>query len=85
MNKTRHELNNIFSHVLKREEMASLSAPEAYATPDDQGNFGFCTRFALAKTVANGFMDKKFDPYQKLDFVQKDISSILVNCDQVKI
>ena len=63
--------------------MSSLSPPEAYASPDDQGNLGFCSRFALAKTISNGFMDKKFDPYQRLDFVQRDISSILVNLDQV--
>ena len=61
---------------------SSALPPEANAAPDDQGNLGFCSRFALAKTVANGFMNKKFHPTQ-LDFVQNEISSILVNLDQV--
>ena len=71
--------------MLKKGEMALLSPPEAYAAPDDQGNLGFCSRFALSKTVANGFMDKKFEPYQQLDFVQRDISNIIVNLDKVKL
>ena len=68
--------------------MASTSSsidnpPEANAAPDNQGNLGFCSRFALAKTVGNGFMDKKFGPFQQLDFLQSDISTALVNIDKV--
>ena len=70
--------------------MASASSsfdgpPEGNAAPDDQGQMGFCTRFALAKSVGNGFMDKKFKPFrhQQLDFVQRDISTALVNADKV--
>ena len=70
--------------------MASASSsfdgpPEANAAPDNQGYLGFCTRFALAKSVGNGFMEKKFTPFrhQQLDFVQSDISTALVNADKV--
>ena len=57
--------------------------PEANAAPDNQGNLGFCSRFALAKGVGNGFMDKKFKPFQQLDFLQSDLSTALVNIDKV--
>ena len=63
--------------------MALLSPPEENAAPDDQGDLGFCSRFALAKTVGNGFMEKKFSPFQQLDFLQSDISTALVNIDKV--
>ena len=58
--------------------MASRS-PGGYASPDDQGNLGLCTRFSLAKAVSNGFMDKDFVPRQELDFHQTTISTLLVN------
>ncbi len=64
--------------------MASLSPPQENAAPDDQGDLGFCSRFSLAKTVGNGFMDKKFNPFQQLDFRQRDISTALVNNDKVQ-
>ena len=68
--------------------MASASSsfdgpPEANAAPDNQGNLGFCSRFALAKSVGNGFMDKNFRPFEQLDFLQSDISTALVNVDKV--
>ena len=71
--------------------MASASAspastkrpPGGMAAPDDQGNLGFCSRFALGKAVANGFMVRKFDLHQQLDFDQRDISNLIVNTDEV--
>ena len=66
--------------------MASLHPPQENAAPDDQGDLGFCSRFALAKTIGNGFMNKKFQPFQhqQLDFRQRDISTALVNNDKVQ-
>ena len=63
---------------------APLGPPGGLAVPDDQGNLGFCSRFALGKAIANGFMVRKFDPHQQLDFVQRDISNAIVNTDEVK-
>ena len=51
----------------------------ALAQPDNQGNSGFCSRFALANAVANGFMERKFWPEKQLDFVQREIIMALVN------
>ena len=59
----------------------SKGPPGGLATPDDQGNLGFCSRFALGKAIGNGFMVRKFDPYQQLDFVQRDIATAIVNAD----
>ena len=64
--------------ILCQISMASRS-PGGYASPDDQGNLGLCTRFSLAKAVSNGFMDKDFVPGQELDFHQTTISTLLVN------
>ena len=57
--------------------------PGGLAAPDDQGNLGFCSRFALGKAIGNGFMVRKFDPYQQLDFDQSHISNAIVNTDEV--
>ena len=59
--------------------------PGRLAAPDDQGNLGFCSRFALGKGIVNGFMVRKFDPYHQLDFVQRDIATAIVNADKVKV
>ena len=58
-------------------------SPEGYATPDDQGTLALCTRYALAKAVANGFIDKNFVKDLELDFDQNALSLILVNEFQV--
>lgn len=58
--------------------------PGALAVIDNQGNLGFCSRFALGKAAANGFMLRKFYPYQQLDFVQRDIATAIVNSDKVE-
>ena len=74
--------------------MASASSartrrlPGELATPDDQGNLGFCSRYALGKAAANGFMKGKFattttPPHQQLDFVQGEIVTAIVNSDDV--
>ena len=65
--------------------MATSPAPEAYATPDDQGDQGVCTRNALGKAVANGFMTQEFGNGIQLDFNQDVISQILVNLHKVKV
>ena len=57
--------------------------PGCLANLDNQGNLGFCSRFALGKGIANGFMEKKFD-HQQLDFVQRDIVTAIVNTDKVE-
>ena len=57
--------------------------PGALAVIDNQGNLGFCSRFALGKAAANGFMLGKFYPHQQLDFVQGEITSAIVNTDEV--
>ena len=59
--------------------------PEGFASPDDQGNLGVCTRFSLAKAVSNGFMDKDFVPGEELDFHQATISTLLVNEHKVRV
>ena len=58
--------------------------PGGLAAPDDQGNLGLCSRFALGKAIGNGFMVRKFDPYQQLDFDQSHIAIAIVNTDEVK-
>ena len=57
--------------------------PGGLADIDNQGNLGFCSRFALGKAAANGFMLGKFDPHHQLDFVQGEIASVIVNTDEV--
>ena len=52
--------------------------------PDDQGKLGFCTRYALGKGIANGFMDKDFVLDREIDFDQKAVTFILVNEERVK-
>ena len=54
---------------------AGSPSPEALAVPDHQGNFGYCTRFAVAKAVANGFMTKAFGNEIRMDFDQDVIMS----------
>ena len=46
---------------------------------DDQGKTGYCTRFALALAIRNGFLDKGFYPGQDLEFWQNATSQVLVN------
>ena len=58
--------------------------PGALAVIDNQGNLGFCSRFALGKAAANGFMLGKFSQNQQLDFVQRDIATAIVNSDKVE-
>ena len=69
--------------------MASASAncsgpPGHLAVPDDQGNLGFCSRFALGKAIGNGFMERKFKPYKQIDFDQSNIVTAIVNSDEVE-
>ena len=59
--------------------MAFRKGPEGFAIPDNQGNLGVCTRFAVAKALANGFRDKEYFPKRDLDFSQREIALVLVN------
>ena len=52
---------------------------------DDQGKTGYCTRFALALAIRNGFLDKGFFPGQDLEFRQNATSQVLVNEHKVEI
>ena len=63
---------------------ASSAIPGGLAAPDDQGNLPLCSRYALGKAAANGFMVRKFDPHHQLDFDQRDIVTLIVNSDKVK-
>ena len=60
------------------------SVPGAFPQPDDQGYSLFCSRFALAKAICNGFMviPSKFHMFD-LDFSQGEISAVLVNKHKV--
>ena len=58
---------------------------QGFAEPDDQKNSVLCTRFALSKAVANGFMDKKFIPGQEIDFDQSSIAAELINIPPVSL
>ena len=60
-----------------------MDVPQARAAPDDQGNLGLCTRFAVAKAVANGFETKAFGNIDTMDFDQDIISTCLVNQHEV--
>ena len=51
---------------------------------DNQGNTSYCTRFAIALAIRNGFLDKDFFPGKTLDFHQNAISQVLVNEHKVK-
>ena len=51
----------------------------------DQGKTGYCTRFALALAIRNGFLDKGFYPGQDLEFWQNATSQVLVNEHKVGI
>ena len=63
---------------------ATSAVPGGLAAPDDQGNMPFCSRNALGKAAANGFMEGKFDPPRQLDFDQSNIVHVIVNSDKVK-
>ena len=66
----------------RRIENEGLSEIEHLA-PDDQGNMGVCSGYALAKAVRNGFKTKKFVKGQDLDFNQGETASALINLHRV--
>ena len=53
------------------------------AVPDDQGNMGYCSVYALAKALCNGFKTKKFIKSQNLCFDQTGTALVLVNKHEV--
>ena len=65
--------------------LTDVGISQGFAKPDDQKNSVLCTRFALSKAVANGFMDKKFIPGQEIDFDQSGIANWLVNNPPVSL
>ena len=83
-NQHQHTVTKEGLYVINIQKMASapFGPPGGLAVPDDQGNLGFCSRFALGKAIGNGFMVRKFDPHQQLDFVQRDIATAIVNADE---
>ena len=64
--------------------MAGNHPPEGVFR-DNQGNTGYCTRFAIGLGIRNGFLDKDFFPGQELDFSQNATAQVLVNEHKVKI
>ena len=85
------EKNNLLYRVwASAEEIGNLALPdmpdkEQRKKQDDQGYSVLCTRYALSKAVANGFMDKKFIPGQEIDFDQSSIATELVNNPPVSL
>ena len=55
---------------------------ECDVNPDDQGDVGFCSQFATAKVIINGFSKNKFN--KKLHFNQEEITGAIINVDKVK-
>ena len=53
--------------------------------PDFQGDLEECSRYALGKGIASGFMKKKTVPGQEIDVAQNEISAVLCNQDGLKV
>ena len=53
--------------------------------PDDQGDLDECSRYALGKAVASGFMKKKTVPGQEIDVDQDQVSAVLCNQEGLKV
>ena len=60
-----------------------VNSPEG-SFRDNQGQTGYCTRFALGLAIRNGFLDKEFFPGKDLDFDQNAASQVLVNEHKVR-
>ena len=58
--------------------------PGAYPTVSNQGSLALCTRHALAKSVVDGFMRKRFLPGVQVDFNQREVISVLNNEHKVR-
>ena len=63
--------------------MSDVGVSQGFAQLNDQGNSVLCTRYALSKATANGFMEKKFIPGQEIDFDQSSITAVLTNIPKV--
>ena len=59
--------------------------PGDYPKPDNQGDLEECSRYALGKAVASGFMKKKTIPGQEIDVAQNEVSAVLCNQDGMKV
>ena len=57
--------------------------PGAYPTVSNQGSLALCTRHALAKSVVDGFMRKRFLPVI-VDFNQDQFIAVLNNEHKVR-
>lgn len=53
--------------------------------PDFQGDLEECSRYALGKGIASGFMKKKTVPGQEIDVAQNEVSAVLCNQDGMKV
>ena len=59
--------------------MSDYLPPGNYPEPDFQGDLEECSRFALGKAIASGFMRKKFVIGQSIDVAQKEVIAVLCN------
>ena len=53
--------------------------------PDFQGDLEECSRYAIGKGIASGFMKKKTVPGQEIDVAQNEVSAVLCNQDGIKV
>ena len=53
--------------------------------PDFKGDLEECSRYALGKGIASGFMKKKTVPGQEIDVAQNEVSAVLCNQDGMKV
>ena len=75
---------NIAGYLSRREEEdeefeSQEIAPGGFGVPDDQGTLDVCTRFALSKAIAEGFMKKITVRGKQIDIDQDVITNVLLN------
>ena len=51
---------------------------------DEQGNSSTCTHFSLSKCLVNGYWERKFTPKRRMDFLQSDVKTALLNVMPVR-
>ena len=70
-------------------ELLDCVAPEvpgkqAYGG-DEQGSSSTCTHFSLSKCLVNGYWERKFTPSARMDFIQSDVKTALLNVMPVRL
>ena len=76
--------HNTFT-VIDRMWNGEDSPPGAIAAPDNQGILEVCTRNALGKAIANGYMTEKVVSGKQIDISQESVTIVLVNVHKVMI